>query len=82
MLWYQSATIRNALAVIILQLVAILGEVTGRVYDLDQIRALLDMGLPMAFNALTLWFGWRAIRARLRATEPVQPPTLPWLKKK
>lgn len=80
--WYQSATIRNAIAVIILQAVTILGTLTGKAYDIEQIKFLLDMGLPLVFNALSMWFGWRAIKGRIKATEPVKPPELPWKPKR
>lgn len=81
-LWYQSATIRNAIAVIIVQLVAISAEVTGRVYDLDQIKFLLDNGMPLAFDAISMFFGYRAIKSRMKADEPIKQPELPWRKGK
>ena len=75
--WYQSATIRNALGVILVQALAIASEVTGKVYDIDQIRFLVDNGLPVAFDLISVFLGWRAIKSRVNATETIDKSTLP-----
>ncbi|MBX9583669.1 MAG: hypothetical protein K2X87_25485 [Gemmataceae bacterium] len=83
--WSKSKTIRNAAAVILIQAVAIGCELTGKALDIEKVRFLIDAGLPVLFDTASIFFGWKAITSRVKATETVIPPKpvkLPWKARK
>jgi hypothetical protein len=68
----QSATIRAALKAIALNAVTLLTLATGKAFDIDAIQDALDYGVTMAINAASIWYGYKAIRARMNATAVIK----------
>ena len=68
----QSATIRAALKAIAVNLLALATAATGKAFDLDAVQELLDGGVTLAVNAVTIYYAVRAIAGRINATQPIQ----------
>ena len=68
----QSATVRAALKAIAVNALALVTVATGKAFDLDAVQELLDGGVTLVVNAVTIWYGWKAIRARINATQTIQ----------
>lgn len=69
----QSATVRAALKAVAVNALALVTVATGKAFDLDAVNALLDGGVTLAVNAITIYYGVRAIRGRINATRTIQP---------
>ena len=67
----QSGTIRAALKAIAVNVVTIIAVITGKTFDIDIINQAIDLGVPLIANGLTIWYGCKAIHARMRATETI-----------
>ena len=72
----QSSTVRNALILVIVNVLTIVTVFTGKTLNIEAIKTGLDMGLPLAINVASVWWGWRAYRGRVIADTRIQP--LPW----
>ncbi len=68
----QSGTIRAALKAIAVNVVTIVAVVTGKTMDIDFINQAIDLGVPLIANGISIYYAYRAIRARIDATETVQ----------
>ena len=68
----QSATIRAALGLIVVNVLALVTMATGKAFDIAAIQDLLDRGVTLAVNAVTIYYGVKAIRGRIAATEPIR----------
>lgn len=64
----QSQTIRAALTAIAVNAVALLTMATGKVFDITQIQHAIDAGVPLAINAISIYYGIKAYRGRMNAT--------------
>lgn len=69
--WWESQTIRNAVGIIIVQALNIGAIMTGKVFDIEQVKFLVDNGLPLLFNSISLFMGYRVINGRKNATQPI-----------
>lgn len=69
--WWESQTIRNSVGIIIVQALNIAAILTGKVFDIEQVRFLVDNGLPVAFDTISLFMGYRAIKGRVNASQPI-----------
>lgn len=69
----QSDTIKAALKAIAMNAVTLITLATGKAFDIDAIQHALDYGVTMAINAASIWYGYRAIRARIGATQIIKP---------
>ena len=67
----QSQTIKAALAAIVLNTVTLITVFTGRTFDIEAIQEMVDFGIPMAVNFLSIYFGWKAIKGRMKATHMI-----------
>ena len=68
----QSQTIRAALAAIVINALTLVTMATGKVFDVQAIQQVLDYGVTMAVNAASIWYGYKAIRARMNATSTIK----------
>lgn len=68
----ESATIRNALKMIALNVLTLITMATGKVFDIEAIQNLLDQGATLGINAVSVYYGCKAIRARINATEIIK----------
>lgn len=68
----QSGTIRAALKAIAVNVVAIIAVVTGKTLDVGVINQAIDLGVPLLANGVSIYYAWRAIRARVNATETIR----------
>ena len=67
----QSATVRAALKAVAVNALALVTVATGKAFDLDAVNSLLDGGVTLAVNAITIYYGVRAIRGRINATKTI-----------
>ena len=68
----QSGTIRAALKLIAVNALVLVTAATGRVFDMAEIQDLIDNGVTLAFNAVSIYYGVKAIRSRMGATATIQ----------
>ena len=68
----QSSTIRAALKTIAVNLLALVTVATGKAFDLTAVQDALDGGVTLAVNAVTIYYGVKAIRGRIAATETIK----------
>lgn len=68
----QSKTIRAALWGIAFNALTLVTLATGKAFDIDAIQHALDYGVTMAVNAASIWYGYKAIRARMNATAVIK----------
>ena len=72
----ESGTVQQALKIIVIQAFVVAAAVTGRVFDIDAIKVALDNGITILTAAGTAWYAWKAIKARINATQAIaKPPT-------
>ncbi len=67
----QSATIKAAITAIAINAVTLIAVFTGKTFDIETIKTAIDYGVPMAVNALSMYYGWKAIKGRINATKVV-----------
>jgi hypothetical protein len=67
----QSGTIRAALKAIAVNVVAIVAVVTGKALDIDLINQAIDLGVPLIFNGISIYYAYKSIRGRINATETI-----------
>lgn len=68
----ESGTIRAALKAIAVNVVTIMAVVSGKTLDIDLINQAIDLGVPLIANGMTIYYAWRAIRARIEATATIK----------
>lgn len=69
----QSSSVRNSLVLIVVNVLALVSVFTGKVFDIDAIKAAMDTWLPLAINAATAYWGWKAYKGRVNATREIEP---------
>lgn len=67
----ESGTIRNAAIGMIIHVITIVAVVTGKVFDIEFIKVILDNGYIVLMNAVAMWLEWKAIQGRMKATEMI-----------
>jgi hypothetical protein len=67
----QSSTIKAAIGAIVINGLALATMLTGKTFDIEAIQDAINMGVPMAVNALTMYLGWRAWQGRKNATQTI-----------
>ena len=68
----QSGTIRAALKAIAVNLLALVTVATGKAFDIQGVQTLIDNGVTLGVNAVSIYYGVRAIRGRMNATATIQ----------
>jgi len=69
----QSDTIKAALTAVVLNAATLITLATGKAFDIEAIQNALNYGVTMAVNAASIWYGYKAIRARMSATAIIKP---------
>ena len=72
----QSGSVRNAIVLIVVNVLVLVSAIAGKVFDVDAIKEAMEFWLPQVINALTVYWGWRAYKGRVEAQKQIEP--LPW----
>jgi hypothetical protein len=67
----QSSTIRAAIIAIVTNVLAIAAYFTGKVFDIELVRVLTEQGLIVLTAGVNIWFGWKAFKGRVNATQHI-----------
>jgi hypothetical protein len=73
----QSTTVRTAMIAIVVNVLALVTAFSGVAFDIDLIKTVMEFGLTGVSSVATIYLCWRSIKARISATEKIEP--LPWL---
>ena len=68
----QSGTIRAAIGAIVVNMLALVTVATGKAFDITAIQDLVNNGVTLGVNAVSIYYGIRAIRGRMNATATIQ----------
>lgn len=67
----QSDTIKAAVAAIVINGLTLVTIFTGKVFDIATIKMYVELGVPLAVNALSVYLGWKAFKGRMNATQAI-----------
>ena len=65
----QSTTIRTLIIGMVIQIITVIGIITGKVFDVHLINTLVDSGYTVLVNGIVVILQWKAIQGRIKATE-------------
>lgn len=68
---WESKTIQAAIVGLITNALALWAIFTGKVYDLEHIRSMLDLWIPVMVSAISVVSSALAIKGRMNATQPI-----------
>lgn len=67
----QSATTRAAIVQVVIGVLTLITAFTGVIFDIESIKAAMEMWLPIATGILTTWYGVKGYKGRIAAESKV-----------
>ncbi len=68
----QSQTVLSAIKAMVPQIVLILTQITGKVFDVDTINNAINDGYSLIASGISLFYIVRAIKGRINATQAIK----------
>jgi len=67
----QSKTVKAALSAVIINVATLAAIFTGKTFDITAIQHVVDYYLPILANFASIYYGWKAIKGRVEATQTI-----------